>query len=99
MDAAVEMYNVQKVSLMRLFSRRVGIQILLREYNLDSKHKQIFYEEDIINMYPLVKHVHPKVGHLNLLFHFHSFPFQDLGGAVVRELCYLITYVLYLWEL
>lgn len=61
-ESALERYNLQRVSLLRQFCLKVGIQILLREYNLDTKNKQVFYEDDIINVFPIVKNIHPKVG-------------------------------------
>jgi len=60
LETTVETHMVQKVSLLRSFCKKVSLQILLREYNMDNKHKQAFYEEDIINIYPVVKHIHPK---------------------------------------
>ena len=60
-DAAVEKYNLQKVSLLRALCKSVGIQVLLREYSLDGKSRQSFYEEDIQTVFPVVKHIHPKV--------------------------------------
>ena len=60
-DTACEKFRFQKVSLLRSFTQRVGIQILLREYNFDNRQRQPFYEDDIINMYPVVKHIAPKV--------------------------------------
>ena len=60
-DGAVEKYNLQKVSLLRALCKSVGIQVLLREYSLDSKTRQSFYEEDIQTVFPIVKHIHPKV--------------------------------------
>lgn len=61
-DTACDKFKFQKVSLLRSFTQRVGIQILLREYHFDNRQRQPFYEDDIINMYPVVKHVAPKVG-------------------------------------
>ena len=61
-DSAIEKYSLQKVSLLRAFCKMVGIQILLHEYSLDGKTRQAFYEEDIQNVFPIVKNVHPKVG-------------------------------------
>ena len=61
-EQVVEKYGLQRVSMLRSFCMSVGIQILLREYNLDVKNKQIFNEEDIVNIFPVAKHIHPKVG-------------------------------------
>lgn len=60
-EQVVEKYGLQRVSMLRAFCMSVGIQILLREYNLDIKNKQIFNEEDIVNIFPIAKHIHPKV--------------------------------------
>ncbi|ESN91217.1 hypothetical protein HELRODRAFT_194531 [Helobdella robusta] len=60
LDSACEKYDIQKVSLLRSFCKCVGIQLLLREYVLDSKNKQAFHSEDVLNVFPIVKHIHPK---------------------------------------
>ncbi|XP_066148360.1 clustered mitochondria protein homolog isoform X2 [Euwallacea fornicatus] len=59
-DAVIEVFGLQKVSLLRSFCLKTGIQILLRDYNLDSKNKLIFFEEDILNVFPVVKHINPR---------------------------------------
>ena len=60
-DAAVDKFSLQKVSLLRALCKSVGIQVLLREYSMDGKTRQSFYEEDIQTVFPVVKHIHPKV--------------------------------------
>jgi len=45
----------------RSFCLKTGIQILLREYSFDSKNRFTFFEEDIVNMFPVVKHINPRV--------------------------------------
>lgn len=52
-------------------------QILIKEYNFDSRHKPAFTEEDILNIFPVVKHVNPKASDA---FHF----FQS-GQAKVQQ--------------
>ena len=32
-------------------------QILIREYHFDAKHKPVFTEEDVLNIFPIVKHI------------------------------------------
>ncbi|KAF6204441.1 hypothetical protein GE061_002782 [Apolygus lucorum] len=59
-DAAMEMYCLQKISLLRSFCLKTGIQILLREYSFDTKNKFTFFEEDIVNIFPVVKHINPR---------------------------------------
>jgi protein TIF31 len=53
-------YKLRKLTLLRSFCQKNGVQLLLREYNFDLKHKETFHEDDILNMYPIVKHVPPK---------------------------------------
>lgn len=53
------------------------LQILIKEYNFDSRHKPAFTEEDILNIFPVVKHVNPKASDA---FHF----FQS-GQAKVQQ--------------
>lgn len=65
-DGIIEEYNLQKLSLLRQFSMKVGLQVLLREYNFDNRSKQTFYEEDIMNIFPVVKHINPRVSFLFL---------------------------------
>ncbi|CAG9824450.1 unnamed protein product [Phaedon cochleariae] len=59
-DSTLETYFLQKISLLRSFCLKTGIQILLRDYNFDSKNKLIFYEEDILCIFPIVKHINPR---------------------------------------
>lgn len=59
-DSCVESYSLQKISILRLFCIRTGIQLLLREYNFDHKTRSTFSDEDILNMFPVVKHIHPR---------------------------------------
>uniref|UniRef100_A0A914UNE2 Clustered mitochondria protein homolog n=1 Tax=Plectus sambesii TaxID=2011161 RepID=A0A914UNE2_9BILA len=59
-DAFAERYNVQKISILRRFCLITGIQIVLKDYNLDNKTRASLGEEDIQNMFPIVKHVNPK---------------------------------------
>ena len=60
-DSITEKFEIQKVSILRRFCKSVGIQILIKDYQLESKNKQVFVESDIISMYPVVKHIHPRV--------------------------------------
>lgn len=54
------MYSLNRLSLLRSFCMKNGVQILLREYNFDAKNRLTFFEEDIINIFPIVKHINPK---------------------------------------
>ncbi|KAJ8044008.1 Clustered mitochondria protein-like [Holothuria leucospilota] len=56
-DSFVAHHHLQKVTLLREFASSVGIQLHLREYDFESK--LTFYESDILNMFPKVKHINP----------------------------------------
>jgi len=49
--------KLRKLTLLRSFCQKNGVQINLREYNFKQK---TFHEDDILNMYPIVKHVPTK---------------------------------------
>ena len=65
-DAVCENYNLQKLSLLRSICMKTGIQLQLREYMMDSKYAvsnpgiPVFGEEDIVNVFPVVKHINPR---------------------------------------
>merc|ERR1719495_3004788 len=60
MEALVDHYQITKMMVLRSFCMKVGVQILLREYNFDNKQQQAFTDDDVINMYPIVKHINPR---------------------------------------
>lgn len=60
-ESLCEATAMPRCSFLRAFCQTVGIQIALRDYQFDSKHRQTFTEDDILNLYPIVKHLHPKV--------------------------------------
>merc|ERR1719289_355992 len=60
MEAFVDHYQITKMMVLRSFCMKVGVQILLREYNFDNKQQQAFTDDDVINMYPIVKHISPR---------------------------------------
>lgn len=60
LDATIEYFCLQKISLLRGFCIKTGIQILLREYNFENKNRATFFEEDILNIFPVVKHINPR---------------------------------------
>ncbi|KAM9329599.1 clustered mitochondria protein homolog [Gastrophryne carolinensis] len=59
-EQLVEKFSLQKLTLLREFCMKTGVQVLLREYNFESRHKPAFTEEDILNMFPVVKHINIK---------------------------------------
>ena len=60
MDEFIEKNDIQKISLLRSFCLKVGIQVLLREYAFNNRSKPAFNATDILNVFPVVKHIHPK---------------------------------------
>lgn len=60
MDTFVEAYSLHKIGLLREFCRKTGIQIFLREYDFDNKKHATFSDEDVVNLFPIVKCVTPK---------------------------------------
>nr|XP_026499618.1 clustered mitochondria protein homolog [Vanessa tameamea] len=60
MDVVIEKYSLQKISLLRSFALKVGLQVLLREYDFESKNKTTFSGSDIMNIFPVVKHINPR---------------------------------------
>ncbi|VDK79802.1 unnamed protein product [Litomosoides sigmodontis] len=60
-DAYLSSVGIQKTSFLRRFAQIVGIQILLRDYNLEGgKKSQLFFDDDIQGLYCQAKHVDPK---------------------------------------
>uniref|UniRef100_A0A5S6QJU7 Clu domain-containing protein n=1 Tax=Trichuris muris TaxID=70415 RepID=A0A5S6QJU7_TRIMR len=55
-----EAHKVQKFSLLRSLCLTVGVQVKLRDYDLSLRCKPPFVEDDIMNMYPLVRRLHFK---------------------------------------
>ncbi|XP_069191277.1 clustered mitochondria protein homolog [Procambarus clarkii] len=59
-DSTIQKYGLQKIALMRTFCMKSGVQILLRDYNFDTKSQESFHEQDIVNLFPIVKHINPR---------------------------------------
>ncbi|XP_036330049.1 protein clueless [Rhagoletis pomonella] len=59
-ETAVEIYGFHRVAVLRSFCLKVGIQVLLREYNFELRNKSTFNEEDVLNVFPIVKHISPR---------------------------------------
>ncbi|EJD73915.1 eukaryotic translation initiation factor [Loa loa] len=68
-DAYLSTTGIQKISFLRRFAQIVGIQMLLRDYNLEAgKKSQLFVEDDIQGLYCQAKHVDPKAVDAHSLF-------------------------------
>ncbi|KAM9393900.1 clustered mitochondria protein homolog isoform 2-T2 [Pholidichthys leucotaenia] len=53
----VENYGLQKLSLLREFCLKTGVQLRLRDYFLDNQNKAPIVPDDILNIFPVVKHI------------------------------------------
>ncbi|XP_030369459.1 protein clueless [Scaptodrosophila lebanonensis] len=76
-DSAVAKYGMLRISLLRAFCLKVGIQVLLREYNFESKHKPTFGDDDIVNVFPVVKHISPRATD--------AYNFYSTGQAKIQQ--------------
>jgi len=59
-DATAAKYKLQKMSLYRSFCVATGVQMLLRDYHMDAKSRPCFSEEDVLNIFPVTKHINPR---------------------------------------
>ncbi|TMS03716.1 Clustered mitochondria protein-like protein [Larimichthys crocea] len=53
----VEHYGLQKLSLLREFCLKTGVQLRLKDYCLDNQNKAPIGPDDILNIFPVVKHI------------------------------------------
>jgi len=81
-EALVDTYGLQEISLLRSFCLKTGVQMLLREYTFDSKNKQTFYDEDIINIFPVVKHINPRASDA---FNFYTTGQSKISQGYMKE--------------
>ncbi|XP_038565524.1 clustered mitochondria protein homolog [Micropterus salmoides] len=58
-DEVIEKHNLQRISLLREIAIKTGIQVQLKEYVFEYRHRPVFSEEDVVNMFPVVKHLKP----------------------------------------
>ncbi|XP_077570768.1 clustered mitochondria protein homolog [Stigmatopora nigra] len=57
LNQLVDRYRLQKISLLREFCLKTGVQLRLRDYLFDSHSKPPIGPDDIINIFPMVKHI------------------------------------------
>uniref|UniRef100_A0A8C4Z516 Clu domain-containing protein n=1 Tax=Gadus morhua TaxID=8049 RepID=A0A8C4Z516_GADMO len=57
----VEQNGLQRLSLLREFCLKTGVQLRLRDYCLDNQNKAPIGPDDVLNIFPLVKHIHMPV--------------------------------------
>ncbi|KAM7309520.1 clustered mitochondria protein homolog [Ixodes scapularis] len=56
----LESLGVHKCVLLRSLCLKCGLQLLHREYALEQRTRAPFTEEDVVNVFPVAKHVHPR---------------------------------------
>ncbi|XP_020613853.1 clustered mitochondria protein homolog [Orbicella faveolata] len=61
-------YRIHRIALLRSFCLKTGVQILLREYDFESRKHPTFTEDDIMNLFPIVKHTNPKAYDASAIF-------------------------------
>ncbi|XP_026875071.2 clustered mitochondria protein homolog isoform X2 [Electrophorus electricus] len=90
-EQAVGRCGLQRLTLLREHSIKTGIQMLIREYHFDAKHKPVFTEEDILNIFPVLKHISPKASDGLCLLHCGQAKVQQ---GSLKEGCELISQAL-----
>lgn len=59
-DEYLEGLRLHKCSLLRSICLKMGLQLLHREYSLEHRSRAPFTEDDILQVFPVAKHVHPR---------------------------------------
>jgi len=65
-DSFLEKFSIRRTCILRSFCLKVGLQLSIREYQFESSNKstrtnnECFNEDDIVNIYPVIKQVPPK---------------------------------------
>ena len=59
-EEVADIYKLNKITVLRSFCLKTGVQILLRDYKFDQEHNPTFSEDDILNIFPVVKHIQPR---------------------------------------
>lgn len=67
-DEVLLSYRIHRISLLRLLCLKTGVQILLRDYDFESRKHPTFTEDDIMNLFPIVKHTNPKAYDASAIF-------------------------------
>lgn len=84
----MEKYGVLRHTLLREIAVKTGIQVQLKEYNFEGRRSPTFSEDDILNMFPVVKHVRPNASDAVLAFRRGQTKVQE---GLLREGCELIA--------
>ncbi|XP_050028808.1 clustered mitochondria protein homolog isoform X1 [Dermacentor andersoni] len=71
-----------KCSLLRSICLKTGLQLLHREYALDNRARAPFTEDDILQVFPVAKHVHPRATDA---YHFYLTGQSKIQQGLLRE--------------
>ncbi|KAF7697343.1 hypothetical protein HF521_005761 [Silurus meridionalis] len=93
-EQAVDKCGLQRITLLREICIKTGIQIHIREYQFDGKQRPAFSEEDILNIFPVIKHVIPKANDGIYFLHCGQASIQQ---GNLKEGCELISQALSLF--
>lgn len=77
LDQLIDEHRLHKMIFLRSFCIKTGVQVLLREYNFDSKGRPTFSEDDILNVFPIVKHIDPRASD--------AYSFYTTGQAKIQS--------------
>lgn len=77
LDQLIDEHHLHKIIFLRSFCIKTGVQVLLREYNFDNKGRPTFGEEDILNVFPIVKHIDPRASD--------AYTFYTTGQAKIQQ--------------
>uniref|UniRef100_A0A3B3H675 Clustered mitochondria (cluA/CLU1) homolog b n=1 Tax=Oryzias latipes TaxID=8090 RepID=A0A3B3H675_ORYLA len=95
LEEVIEKHNLQRISLLREFAIKTGIQVQLREYSFESRQKPVFVEDDVVNLFPVVKHLKPTSSDATPLLHRAR---QAAQEGLLRDSRDLITQALTLYS-
>lgn len=82
LEELCEPLGLQRVVLLRNFCRKTGLQLAHREYALDHRSRPPFNPEDILQVFPLAKHVHPRASDA---LHFYATGQSKIQQGFLRE--------------
>ena len=88
-DAVFHKYKLQRPTLLRELCIKIGIQLLLHEYEFENKHKPTFTENDIVNIFPAVKHINPIASDA---YHFFQSGQAKIQQGLLCEFCNQLSF-------
>uniref|UniRef100_A0A672YDS7 Clustered mitochondria protein homolog n=1 Tax=Sphaeramia orbicularis TaxID=375764 RepID=A0A672YDS7_9TELE len=89
----VDHYGLQRLSLLRGFCLKTGVQLRLRDYVLDNQNKAPIGPDDILNIFPVVKHINIPIVDASKAYHAAQISVQkgvmDQAHEQLKEASYL----------